>query len=119
MGSNVASTRDYKYGEPDKDFAEADKVVKLRVYYPRNSQTPLEGFVVNAEYHPGEQLYDVASNYQGPFTSHPVMSLALRVRNSQLRMRTPQWSGGGFGISSEERRLGKECVSQFRSRCAR
>ena len=26
------------------------------------------------------------------------MSMALRVKNSQLRMRTPQWSGGGFGI---------------------
>jgi 2-furoyl-CoA dehydrogenase large subunit len=98
MGANVASVRDFTYGDPDKAFAEADKVVKLRTYYPRNSQTPLEGFVVTAEYHPGEKLYDVASNYQGPFTSHPVMSLALRVRNSQLRMRTPQWSGGGFGI---------------------
>ena len=98
MGSNVASTRDFKYGDPDKAFAEADKVVTLKVRYPRNSQTPLEGFVVNAEYHPGEDLYDVASNYQGPFTSHPVMSMALKVRNSQLRMRTPQWSGGGFGI---------------------
>jgi 2-furoyl-CoA dehydrogenase large subunit len=98
MGANVASVRDFKYGDPDKAFVEADKVVKLRTYYPRNSQTPLEGFVVNAEYHAGENLYDVASNYQGPFTSHPVMSLALRVRNSQLRMRMPQWSGGGFGI---------------------
>ncbi|MPY69899.1 MAG: molybdopterin-dependent oxidoreductase [Alphaproteobacteria bacterium] len=98
MGANVASVRDFTYGDPDKAFAEADRIVKLRTYYPRNSQTPLEGFVVNAEYHSGENLYDVASNYQGPFTSHPVMSLALRVRNSQLRMRTPQWSGGGFGI---------------------
>jgi len=98
MGSNVASTREFKYGDPDKAFAEADKIVKIKTRYPRNSQTPLEGFVVNAEYHPGEDLYDVASNYQGPFTSHPVMSMALRVRNSQLRMRMPQWSGGGFGI---------------------
>ena len=98
MGSNVASTREFKYGDPDKAFAEADRIVKVKTRYPRNSQTPLEGFVVNAEYHPGENLYDVASNYQGPFTSHPVMSMALRVRNSQLRMRMPQWSGGGFGV---------------------
>ena len=97
-GSNVVSTREFSYGEPEKAFAEADKVVKVKIRYPRNSQTPLEGFVVNAEYIAGEDLYDVASNYQGPFTSHPVMSMALRVKNSQLRMRTPQWSGGGFGI---------------------
>jgi 2-furoyl-CoA dehydrogenase large subunit len=97
-GSNVVSTREFTYGSPNEAFAEADKIVKIKVRYPRNSQTPLEGFVVNAEYISGEDLYDVASNYQGPFTSHPVMSMALRVRNSQLRMRMPQWSGGGFGI---------------------
>jgi 2-furoyl-CoA dehydrogenase large subunit len=98
VGSNVVSTRDFAYGDPDGAFAEADNVVSLTTHYPRNSQTPLEGFVVTADYHPGEDLYDVSSNYQGPFTSHPVMSMALRVKNSQLRMRTPQWSGGGFGV---------------------
>jgi len=98
VGSNVVSTREFSYGDPDKAFAEADRVVSLVTRYPRNSQTPLEGFVVTADYHEGEDLYDVASNYQGPFTSHPVMSMALRVKNSQLRMRTPQWSGGGFGV---------------------
>ena len=98
VGSNVVSTREFSYGDPEGAFAEADKIVELTTRYPRNSQTPLEGFVVTADYHPGEDLYDVASNYQGPFTSHPVMSMALRVKNSQLRMRTPQWSGGGFGI---------------------
>lgn len=98
VGSNVVSTRDFSYGDPEGAFEEADKIVKMKVRYPRNSQTPLEGFVVTADFHPGEDLYDVSSNYQGPFTSHPVMSMALRVKNSQLRMRTPQWSGGGFGI---------------------
>jgi len=49
VGSNVVSTRDFTYGEPDKAFAEADKIVKMTVRYPRNSQTPLEGFVVTAD----------------------------------------------------------------------
>ena len=98
VGSNMVSQRDFSYGEPDAAFAAADRTVKLKIAYPRNSQTPLEGFVVTADYDEGENLYDVASNYQGPFTSHPVMSLALRVKNAQLRMRTPAYSGGGFGI---------------------
>ncbi|MHA1108593.1 MAG: xanthine dehydrogenase family protein molybdopterin-binding subunit [Alphaproteobacteria bacterium] len=97
-GSNMVSQRDFSYGDPDAAFAEADRVVKVKTHYPRNSQTPLEGFVVNADYDEGQNAYDVASNYQGPFTSHPVMSLALRVKNAQLRMRTPAYSGGGFGI---------------------
>ena len=64
-GSNVVSTREFSYGEPEKAFAEADKIVSVKIRYPRNSHTPLEGFVVNAEYIAGEDLYDVASNYQG------------------------------------------------------
>ncbi len=97
-GTNVVSEREYHYGDPDKAFADADKVVELTIDYPRNSQTPLEGFVVAANYQPGDQSYDVASNFQGPFTVHPVMSKALRVKGSKLRLRSPAYSGGGFGV---------------------
>lgn len=97
-GTNVVSEREYHYGDPDKAFAEADRVIELTIDYPRNSQTPLEGFVVTANYLPGDQSYDVASNFQGPFTVHPVMSKALRVKGSKLRLRSPAYSGGGFGV---------------------
>lgn len=97
VGSNIPSSRDFSYGEPDKAFAEADRVVELTVDYPRNSQTPLEGYVVVADYRADEQIYDVLSNFQGPFTVHPVMSKALRVKGPHLRLRSPEHSGGGFG----------------------
>lgn len=98
VGSNVPSTRHFTYGDPDKAFAEADRIVELTVDYPRNSQTPLEGYVVVADYRSDEEGYDVMSNFQGPFTVHPVMSKALRVKGTQLRLRSPAYSGGGFGI---------------------
>ena len=98
VGSNVPSHREFKYGDPDKAFAEADHVVKLTVDYPRNSQTPLEGFIVCADFNDGDGVYDVVSNFQGPFTVHPVISKALRVKGSQLRLRIPAYSGGGFGV---------------------
>ena len=97
-GTNVVSIRDFSYGEPDKAFAEADRVVELTVDYPRNSQTPLEGYIVVADYRREDKIYDVMSNFQGPFTVHPVMSRALRVKGPQLRMRSAAYSGGGFGI---------------------
>ncbi len=97
VGSNVVSTRNFSYGDPDKAFAEADHVVELTIDYPRNSQTPLEAYVVVADYQPGEQIFDVLSNFQGPFTVHPVMTKALRIKGPQLRMRSPAYSGGGFG----------------------
>jgi 2-furoyl-CoA dehydrogenase large subunit len=98
VGSNVPSDRHFVYGDPDRRFAEADHVVKLTIDYPRNSQTPLEGYVVVADYQPGEGIYDVLCNFQGPFTVHPVMSKALRCQGAQLRIRTPPYSGGGFGV---------------------
>jgi 2-furoyl-CoA dehydrogenase large subunit len=98
VGSNIVSERHFSYGEPDRAFNEADRVVELTVDYPRNSQTPLEGFVVLADYRQEDGVYDVTSNFQGPFTVHPVMSKALRVKGPQLRMRSPAYSGGGFGV---------------------
>ena len=98
VGSNVPSDRHFVYGDPDRQFAEADRVVSLTIDYPRNSQTPLEGYVVVADYQPGEGVYDVLCNFQGPFTVHPVMSKALRCQGAQLRIRTPAYSGGGFGV---------------------
>ena len=97
-GPNVMSEREYTYGDPDKAFAECDKVVDLTIDFPRNSHTPIECYVVVAEYHAGEGHYDVLSNFQGPFSVHPVMCRALRIQNSKLRLRTPALSGGGFGI---------------------
>ena len=98
VGSNVPSDRHFNYGNPDAKFAEADRVVSLTIDYPRNSQTPLEGYVVVADYQPGDGVYDVLCNFQGPFTVHPVMSKALRCQGAQLRIRTPAYSGGGFGV---------------------
>ncbi|MGD0023490.1 MAG: molybdopterin cofactor-binding domain-containing protein [Xanthobacteraceae bacterium] len=98
VGSNVPSDRHFTYGDPDRRFAEADRVVSLTIDYPRNSQTPLEGYVVVADYQPGEGVYDVLCNFQGPFTVHPVMSKALRCQGAQLRIRTPAYSGGAFGV---------------------
>ena len=73
-------------------------MVKLTTAYPRNSFTPLECYVVVAEYRPGDRGYDVFSNFQGPFSAHPVMARALRIPGNKLRLRTPADSGGSFGI---------------------
>ena len=98
MGGNIASARQFSYGDPEKAFAGADRIVELEVEYPRNSLTPMECFAVVAEYHPGDGVFDVMSNFQGPFTTHPVMARALRVAGTGLRLRAPPNSGGSFGV---------------------
>jgi 2-furoyl-CoA dehydrogenase large subunit len=97
-GTNVISDRHFKYGDPEKAFAEADRTISLEIEYPRNSLTPIEGFVALVEYLPDDGAYDVFSNFQGPYTGHPVMARALKVPESNLRLRTPANSGGSFGV---------------------
>lgn len=97
-GSNELSNRRFVYGEPDEIFARADRVVKTRAVYPRSSYTPMECFVVVANYLKASDSYDVLANFQGPFSAHPVMAKSLRVPGSKLRLRTPADSGGSFGI---------------------
>ncbi len=96
--SNEISAREYIYGDPEAAFASATHTIAIDVAYPRASYTPMECFVVVADYQPAENLYDVFANFQGPFSTHPVMARALRVPGANLRVRVPADSGGSFGI---------------------
>lgn len=96
--SNVMSERSFRYGDPEAAIEEADHVIDLTIDFPRSSHTPLEGYVVVADYQPSTGVFDVLANFQGPYSVHPVMSRALRVTDTKLRLRTPAYSGGGFGI---------------------
>jgi 2-furoyl-CoA dehydrogenase large subunit len=96
--ANEISVRKFAYGDTAAAFAAADRIVALTVDYPRLSFTPMECYVVVAEYRPHDGSYDVLANFQGPFSTHPVMAKALRVPGAKLRLRVPPDSGGSFGI---------------------
>src|SRR4029079_10781984 len=98
LRSNVASDRSFRYGDPEKAFADAPHTISVTVRYPRNSCTPIETCGVVAEYDPGEDAYDILSSFMGPFSLHSVMARALRVPGNRLRLRTPPDSGGSFGV---------------------
>ena len=97
VGTNAVNDRNFRYGDPDAAFAAAERTVSIKVRYPRNSCTPMECFAVVAEHLPGDDGYEVLSNFQGPFALHPVMARALKVSGAKLRMRSPHDSGGSFG----------------------
>jgi 2-furoyl-CoA dehydrogenase large subunit len=94
---HLVSDRRFRYGDPEAAFAAAAHRISIAVEYPRNAGSPLECFVVAAEYLPGEDAYEVTANFQGPFALHPVMAMALQVPANRLRLRTPPDSGGSFG----------------------
>ncbi|KAA0575136.1 molybdopterin-dependent oxidoreductase [Azospirillum sp. B21] len=97
VGSNLVNSRSFRYGNPEAAFARAARTVSVEVEYPRNSCTPMECFVVLADYDAAEDSYEVLSNFSGPFAVHPVMARALNVPGSRLRLKTPPHSGGSFG----------------------
>src|SRR4029450_11924121 len=98
LGSNVASERSFRYGDPERVFAQAPHRVSVTIRYPRNSCTPIETYGLIAEYDANEDAYDVLANFMGPFSLHAVMARALKVPGNRLRLRTPPDSGGSFGV---------------------
>ena len=97
-GTNEISVREFHYGDTASAFARADRRIVAVSEYPRLSFTPIECYVVVAQYNPADRGYDVLANFQGPFSMHPVMARALRVPGPKLRLRIPPDSGGSFGI---------------------
>ena len=98
LKTNVLSDREFCYGNPNQAFEKADKIVKLKIEYPRNSCTPLEGFIVQSNYNPESNQYTIQSNFQGPFSLHSVISRSLDIDENKLRLISNQDSGGSFGI---------------------
>ena len=98
LGSNLASERTFRYGEPERAFAEAAHRLAVTIRYPRNSCTPMETYGLVAEYDASEDAYDVLANFMGPFSLHAVMARALKVPGNRFRLRTPPDSGGSFGV---------------------
>ena len=97
QGSNVVSRRVFTHGAPDAAFASAPRTAEIAVRYPRNALTPMETYAIIAEYMEDSAMYDVISNFQGPFSVHTVMALGLKTTTGKLRHRSPVNSGGSFG----------------------
>jgi 2-furoyl-CoA dehydrogenase large subunit len=100
IGDNVACYRSLRYGDPDAAFARADVVLSQRQVFPKYGSTPMECYAVIAEYNPISEELTVWSNFQGPFSLHPVCARALRTPENKLRFIVPPDIGGGFGIKS-------------------
>ncbi len=98
VGTNVLHEREFNYGDPQARFRECEHNLEIDIEYPRNSCTPIECGVVIAEHLPGDEGYEVCSNFMGPFSMHAVMALALNVPGNRLRHRSAPDSGGSFGV---------------------
>jgi len=98
VGSNLVHHRTFRYGDPERAFAEAANVVELEWRYPRQASTPIETYGVVAHFETAPERYTIWSNFQGPFILQPLMARSLRVPGNRLRLVAAPHSGGSFGI---------------------
>ncbi|TAL77248.1 MAG: xanthine dehydrogenase family protein molybdopterin-binding subunit [Burkholderiaceae bacterium] len=97
-GSNVLSTRVFRYGDPDRAFKDAADVIEFSYHYPRSITTPMETYGVIANFESAPDRYTIWANFQGPYILQPLMARSLGVHGNRLRILTPPASGGSFGV---------------------
>ncbi|HEU5439945.1 MAG TPA: xanthine dehydrogenase family protein molybdopterin-binding subunit [Ktedonobacterales bacterium] len=96
LGSNLAYERTFKFGEVDRDFAEAEVVVRDRLRWHRSSGQPLETVGAVADFDIGSGKLTIYCNSL-TFTHFLFMvANTLNVPSNKLDM-IPINAGGSFG----------------------
>ena len=96
LGTNVAYQFQAGSGDIDAAFAQADKVVSLKLVHQRLIPSAMETRGVLAQYFPGEQQLNVWSSTQVPHLLRTTLAAMLSVPENRLRVIAPE-VGGGFG----------------------
>lgn len=96
VGTNIAATVEYNYGDYDSVAARADKIVRAKLVFHRFSSTPLEPNAVLASYDENTG-YTIHCNNQMPMFLSPSILRALDTDMTRVRIITHD-IGGGFGV---------------------
>jgi 2-furoyl-CoA dehydrogenase large subunit len=100
VGSNIANHRTFNYGNVDKSFEEADRIVKHKYLFPKYTAIPVETYGIIANYESSEQQYTINANFHGPFVIQAIMAQALKIPGNKLRIIVPKDIGGSYGIKA-------------------
>lgn len=96
MGSNVAYSRTFVFGDVERDFAEAEVVVKDRLRWHRSGAQPLETVGAVAQYNPATGMLTIYCN-SVTFTYFLfLVANTLKIPSNKLDM-IPCPAGGSFG----------------------
>lgn len=99
-GGNLANDRTLSYGPVEEAFERADHIVESEFEFPRYTSSPMETYGVIADYDNSDDSATVWSNFQGPFTMHPVVAGALGMAQNDLQFKIPADNGGSFGVKA-------------------
>ncbi|MEM3386222.1 MAG: xanthine dehydrogenase family protein molybdopterin-binding subunit [Nitrososphaerales archaeon] len=96
VGTNLVWHEVFDYGDVDKAFAEADKVISLKLHHHRYGGAPTETHAVVADYDKGTGVLTIYCNNQMPMFCMALIGLSFNMPTDKIRIITPD-IGGGFG----------------------
>jgi carbon-monoxide dehydrogenase large subunit len=96
LGTNVAFQWTNANGDLDAAFADADRVLKLRMVHQRLIPMPIEPRGCIASWHAGEGQLTLWTSTQIPHLIRTLLPAMLNVPENKLRIVAPE-VGGGFG----------------------
>jgi CO/xanthine dehydrogenase Mo-binding subunit len=96
METNVAYERTFSFGEVDRAFAEADRTVEAKLYWPRSTGMPMDTNGAVADYDRGTGVLTVYGNSMNFTYFLWLYAMTLKIPASKLRL-VPVAAGGSFG----------------------
>lgn len=97
LGSNLAFEHRIEHGDLAQAFAQAHRVVKLTMRFPRHTGVSLESRGLLAEFDPTTRRLTVHASTQVPHQFRTLLARHLSLRESDIRVLAPD-VGGGFGV---------------------
>ncbi len=104
LPDNVLFRWEGKGGDPDGEFARAERVVRQKFRIPRLAAVPMETRGAVATYDPGSDLLTVWASAQGTHRPREQLSRILRRPEERIRFIVPDVGGAfgsKFGVSPE------------------
>ncbi len=96
LGTNLAFTWTLATGDLEKAFAEADRVIKLRMVHQRLIPMAIEPRGCVASWHAGEESLTLWTSTQIPHLIRTLLPGMIGVPENKMRIVAPE-VGGGFG----------------------
>jgi carbon-monoxide dehydrogenase large subunit len=96
LPDNLAYRSETSAGDVKKAFAEADRIVKVRLEFPRLNAAPLELRDIVASYDPAGSFLTAWVASQSPHEMRDELASVLKLRETRVRVIVPDM-GGGFG----------------------
>ncbi len=96
LGSNIAYSRTFVFGDVDRDFAEAEVIVRDRLRWHRSGAQPLETVGAVAQYNPATGMMTIYCNSVTFTYLLFLVANTLKIPSNKLDM-IPCPAGGSFG----------------------